>query len=72
MNETKYYKSGRIYYKLSSEVTERVYAYLACFGIESKDARVFHIAVDDIDGEEITEAQYNRVRRLILKKLQNV
>ena len=68
----KFYKSGRIYFKLTDQITERVYAYLYCYGIETKDARVFTIDADDIAGEEITETQYDRVRKLILKKLQNV
>ena len=67
MNETKFYKSGRIYYKVEKYASEKIYAYWHCFGIELTR---HHVDLeDDPDYTEITEAQYNRVRKLILAKL---
>lgn len=65
MNETKFYKSGRIYYKVTDR-TEKVYAYRHCFAVENSN-QIF--VYEDSDSTQITEPQYNRVKKLILKKL---
>jgi len=69
MNEIKYFKSGRIYYKFTNYTFEKVYAFKYCFGIEKNLRASINIEYDDVDGYEITAAQYNRARRLILLKL---
>lgn len=63
--EQKYFKYGGMYYKVLGKTFERISAYRHNYGIEV--CKFFTPAMDEL--QEITEAQYNRVRRLILKKL---
>ena len=68
MDKTKYYKDSKIYHKVGEGRHEKIYAFHYCFGIESN-----YFQNQEIDGYEITETQYNRVRKLIMVKLtQNV
>jgi hypothetical protein len=63
---TKYYKLFRNYYKdLGKGKSERIKAYRLNYGIEVELSSMFDLG----GGDEITEAQYNRIKRLVLAKL---
>jgi len=64
-NEMKFYRYGMNFYKIGSKGFEKVMAYKHHVGIEKESS----FSPDMEELEEITEMQYNRVKRLILKKL---
>jgi hypothetical protein len=66
MNETKFYKDGKIYYKVQPFVYEKIYAFHHTFGIEVSKYGRFE---QEEDAREITEVQYIRIKKLILAKL---
>ena len=63
--ETKYYKFGKNYYRITGTSFEKITLYKHSFGIERNN----YYVPDLRELEVITEAQYNRAKRLILKKL---
>ena len=67
MNKTKFYKWDRFLRKVTATRSEKVAYYHHHFGITNE--RLFGL---DLEGmEEISEAQYNRVKKIILAKLLN-
>lgn len=65
----KYYKLFKDYYKvINQKQCERVHTYKHHYGIDVEFCFLF----DFYEMEEITAEQYERARKLILKKLQNV
>lgn len=65
---TKYYKLFKAYYKdLGNDKAEVVRAYKHHFGIERNLSSIFSLD----EAEEITELQYNRVKKIVLAKLLN-
>ena len=63
---TKYYKLFKAYYKdLGNGKTEVVRAYKHHFGFERNLSSIFSLD----KAEEITELQYNRVKKIVLAKL---
>lgn len=66
MNYPKYYKLFKAYYKvIDSKKCERLHAYRHHYGIDIEMCFLFDFA----EMEEITESQYNRVKKLILAKI---
>lgn len=61
----KYYRFRFHFYAIKEKTFERISMYRHCYGIE----KLNYFVPDMQELEEITEAQYNRVKRLILKKI---
>ncbi len=68
---TKYYKLFKAYYKVQKNKTEKVSAYKHYFGIECNLPSVF--SLDSVfsleEAEEVTELQFNRIKKIVLAKL---
>ncbi len=61
----KFYRYGMTFYKIMADRFERVTAYHHCQAIEIQNG--FKVDMEGLT--EISESQYNRVKRLILKTL---
>jgi hypothetical protein len=61
----KFYRYGMNFYKVMENKHIKVIAYKHCQAIEIESS--FDLDMEEL--EEITEAQFNRIKRLILKKL---
>jgi len=66
MNEIKFYKLYGSYYKIDGLRAEHVRAYKHNYGILNTESKLY----DHSDMEPITEAQYLRVRKIIIAKIQ--
>jgi hypothetical protein len=65
MNEIKFYKLFGGYYKIDGARAEHVRAYKHNYGILNTESKLY----DHSDMEPITEAQFTRVKKLILTKI---